>query len=386
MGVDKPVNLLMGITLSEMGGAQKVVYDLISSLPRDFYNMTLVTYPGGELIDWVKDLGSVRGADVKIIGIPEIRREISPINDLVTLIKLYKIMKGGKYDIAHFHSSKMGILGRLAAHLAGVPKIYFTVHGWGINEYQPKGLQRLFGWAEKLASKRCSMCICVSKYHRDLGLKMGWLSREKSTIIYNGIDEAPTTLGKLRNELNIHGDVAIIGTVMRLREPKQPLYTIQVFNEILSMGHRAKLVIVGDGPLHDSCVEAIESLGISDHVFMLGTRADARQLINDMDIVTLFSKWEGLPIVIIEALFAGKSVVCSGVGGVSEIIDHGIDGLILEGFDIKNGADQLSVLLQDKGLRAKIGKAAKQKAMGKFMKDRMVEDYEGVYRGNQAHR
>ena len=74
---------------------------------------------------------------------------------------------------------------------------------------------------------------------------------------------------------------------MRLREPKQPIYTIQVLNEILSKGYRAKLVIIGDGPLRDKCIETIDSLGISDHVFMLSTRTDTRELINDMDVVTL---------------------------------------------------------------------------------------------------
>ena len=383
MNAGKPFKLLMGITLSEMGGAQKVVYDLISSLPRSVYNITLITYPGGELVEWVRDVRLQKGIDVEIIGIPELRREISPIDDISTFIKLYRIMRRNKYDIVHFHSSKMGILGRLAAYLAGVKNIYFTVHGWGINEYQPKWLQKLLGSAERFSGKRCTMCLCVSKYHRETGIKMGWLRPEKSAVIYNGIDEAPTTVGKLRTELNIEEDVLIVGSIMRLREPKQPLYTIRVFNEILNQGHRVKLVIIGDGPFRDKCNDLIKYLGISDHVFMLGTRTDARELINDMDVVTLFSLWEGLPVVIIEAMFAGKPMVCSGVGGVPEIIEHGTEGLILDGFDIKNGADQLSILLLDKDLRIKMGKAARQKAMEKFSKDRMVEEYEGVYRRNK---
>ena len=140
---------------------------------------------------------------------PELRREISPINDILTFIKLYRIMRRNKYDIVHFHSSKMGILGRLAAYLAGVKNIYFTVHGWGINEYQPKWLQKLLGLAETLCGRKCTMCLCVSKYHRDIGIKMGWLS-QKSAVIYNGIDEAPTTVGKPART-NIEDDVLIIG-------------------------------------------------------------------------------------------------------------------------------------------------------------------------------
>ena len=377
----RPIELLMGITLSEMGGAQKVVYDLVSSLPKNKYNITLVTYPGGELIQWVKDLKFKKDMEVKIIGIPEIRRELSPFFDMVTLLKLYKIMKSKRYDIAHFHSSKMGILGRLAANMAGVPKIYFTVHGWGINEYQPKWMQRLLGNAERTAEQRCTKILCVSEYHRNMGIKMGWLKPDKSCVIYNGIDQAPTIIGKLRNELNIEEDIPIIGSVMRLREPKQPMYTIEVFNEILRRGHKVKLVIVGDGPMYDDCKMTIDRLEINEHVHMLGTRTDARELMNDMDIVTLFSKWEGLPVAIIEGMFAGKPIVSSRVGGIPEIIDHGITGFMIDGFAVSEAADQISHLLKDKILIDKMGRAAKQKALESFSKNRMVASYERVYRG-----
>ena len=105
------ISLLLGVTLSEMGGAQKVVYDIIKSLPERVYEITLVTYPCGELIEWVKNLNKERDSNkVKIITLYSLRREISPLNDLKTLLSLYKIIKLGNYDITHFHSSKMGIV------------------------------------------------------------------------------------------------------------------------------------------------------------------------------------------------------------------------------------------------------------------------------------
>lgn len=374
------INLLMGVTLSEMGGAQKVVYDLISTLPRDEYCITLVTYPRGELIEWIEDLKYHKGIEVKIIGIPEIRRELSPFYDVVTFLKLYKLMKVNRYDIAHFHSSKMGILGRLAASVARVQKIYFTVHGWGINEYQPRWLQKMFGFSEKVAGKLCTKCLCVSEYHRNMGIKMGWIRPEKSCVIYNGIDKAPTLKGKLRRELHLEDDIPIIGTVMRLREPKQPIYTIEVFYEVLKSGYRAKLVIIGDGPMYDDCKSVIHRLKLQNDVYMLGTRKDARELINDMDIVTMFSKWEGLPIAIIEAMFAQKPVVSSSVGGIPEIIDEGTSGFMIDGLDINEGAERILYLLKDKNLRMNIGRAAQQKAIECFSKERMVRNYVKIYR------
>lgn len=380
MDDDGRIKLLIGITLSEMGGAQKVVYDLISSLPKEKYNITLVTYPGGELIQWIEDLSSEKGIRVRIIGISQIRREISPFYDIVTLFKLYKIMKTEKYDMAHFHSSKMGILGRLAARMAGVPRIYFTVHGWGINEYQSRWLQRVLGLAEKVAGRWCNLSICVSKYHMNLGLKMGWLKPNKACVLYNGIDMAPITRGRLRQELNIEENIPIIGTIMRLREPKQPVFTIEVFKEILNMGHKAKLIIIGDGPMYKDCRVSIDQLELNENVYLLGTRADARELINDIDIMTMFSKWEGLPIAIIEGMLAEKPVISSCVGGIPEIIDNGINGFMIDSFDVHEGAEYISSLLRDEDLMRSMGRAAKQKAVKCFSKDRMVENYDRIYR------
>jgi len=374
------VKVFMGITLSEMGGAQKVVYDLISSLPEDRYDITLATCPGGELIQWIRNLELKKGRYIGIIGIPQLRRELSPFYDIWVFFKLYRLMRKERYDIAHFHSSKMGILERLAAFMAGVPKIYFTVHGWGINEYQPEWLQKMLGFAEKVAGRTCTMCLCVSRYHMYKGISRGWLQPGKARVIYNGIDPAPVIQGKLRRELNIQEDMAIIGSVMRLREPKQPVYTIQVFNEILKRGYRAKLIIMGDGPMNESCRQIIRQLGLKNDVYMLGTRADARELMNDMDIVTLFSKWEGLPIALIEAMFAGKPVVGSLVGGIPEVIDHGINGFMTNGFNASRDADYICLLLKDRALRANMGEAGKRKAVECFSKDRMVAAYDRLYR------
>lgn len=367
------VRLLVGITLSEMGGAQKVVYDIISSLPLDRYDITLVTYPGGELIDWLAPY------EIDVITIPEIRREISPYNDIVTFFKLYFIMKSGNFHIAHFHSSKMGILGRCAAWVAGVPKNYFTVHGWGINEYQPLWLQRVLGSAEWLAGKMCTKCIFVSEHHKRIGIEKGWIDENKASVIYNGIDDKPDIVGRLREELGVDKKIPIIGTIMRLREPKQPAFTIQVYDELIKRGLRAELVIIGDGPQREECIELIAELGIERGVHLLGTRGDARILLNDFDIFTLFSRWEGLPISIIEAMFAGKPIVSSSVGGIPELLIHEETGYLIESFDIKEVADYIQTLLEDDELRISMGKKAFKTAISLFGKEEMSKAYERLY-------
>ena len=106
----KRLRLLLGITLSELGGAQKVVYELVTSLAEERYEITIVTSPGGELIQWINDLNLQRKVKIEIIGIPCLSREISPLNDLKAFYRIYRLLASNHYDVVHFHSSKIGIL------------------------------------------------------------------------------------------------------------------------------------------------------------------------------------------------------------------------------------------------------------------------------------
>ena len=361
--------LLLGITLSEMGGAQKIVYYIVASLPEESFDITLVTAPDGELIKWIEELNQTRLSPVRIQTLPSLQRKLSPGNDLKTFVALYRLIKAGKYDIAHFHSSKMGILGRWAAWLAGTPGIFFTAHGWGVYEYQRPLLQKLFGWIENLSSQLCSKVICVSEYDREMGINRGWVNPAKVRILYNGVPEPEAITGKLKNELQLNDETLIIGTICRLAEPKDPLCLIQVFAELKQRAGSApepplKLVIIGDGPLRENCLNLITSLGLSEDIFLLGTRDDARDLLNDFDIFVLFSKREALPVTIIEAMQAGKPVIASRVGGIPELIQNGINGYLITHGAIQEGVDAIAPLLAENGAaeRQRLGIAGQKMA------------------------
>ena len=378
---DNRISILLGVTLSEMGGAQKVVYDIIETLPENLFEVTLVTYPGGELIQWIRSLNKQRDSKVEVITIESLRRKISPLNDLKTLVSLYKIIKVGNYDITHFHSSKMGIIGRWAAWLARSPKILFTVHGWGINSYQSWILQKLLALVERITKNLCHHIICVSKQHQDIGIKNRWINPEETTLIYNGISPPPNIKMKLRRELNIDSGVVVIGTIMRLRPPKDPLFTIKVFHKLKgeNPSYNIKLVIIGGGPLRKKCEGLIEELGLNKDVYLLGSRTDARELLNDMDVITLFSRWEGLPLVIMEGMFGGKPIIASNVGGISELINHGKTGYLLEDFDVDKAVGLIKDLIDNRETMSTIGERGLEIAYKYFTKERMVEEYQDIY-------
>jgi len=377
----KQKRLLVGITLSEVGGSQKVVYDIISNLPENEYLITLVTSPNGELINWVSCLNVNRKLKIQIITLASLKRDISFSNDIKAFLNLLKIIYKGKFDIAHFHNSKIGVLGRIAAKILRVPKIYYTVHGWGINASKSAFQHTITCTLESIASRLCTKVICVSDHDLDKGINNGWIQQKKACVIHNGIAELHETKHELRRNLQVLDTIPVIATITRLSEPKDPIFTIKTAAQIKNEGFDFKLLIIGDGPFRKDCEVLIDSLKMRDCVLMMGTQYDVRGLLSCVDLVLLFSKWEGLPISIIEALFAGKPVVASNVGGIPELIEHGENGYLLDGFDILQAAEYIKRLMCDDSLRKMMGSCALKTAYSKYTLNEMVRKYQDVYSG-----
>jgi glycosyltransferase involved in cell wall biosynthesis/peptidoglycan/xylan/chitin deacetylase (PgdA/CDA1 family) len=377
----KRLKLLLGITLSELGGAQKVVYELVSALVEEHYEITIVTSPGGELIQWISDLNLKRKVKIAVKEIPCLGRPISPINDFKAFYQIYRLLASNHYDIAHFHSSKMGILGPYAAFLARVPRILFTVHGWGINQGQSFAIKTLLGFLTGIATRFCSDVICVSHYDRDRGLQNHWVSPKKCRVIHNGMGDPPSTQGKLHRELGIDRQIPIIGMIARLAEPKNPMFAIKIAEQLQADHHDFRLVIIGDGPMRYLCEREIAAADLESKVVLLGTRMDARELLNDIDIFALFSKWEALPLTVIEAMFAGKPVIASKVGGIPELVRHGENGYLIEEQELDRAVVLLEEMLMNKDICRHMGQMGQKRAYQDFSRPMMMVEYEKMYRG-----
>lgn len=380
--LNKKVKILFAITLSSIGGAQKVLYDILSSLPEDKYDISLVTSINGKLTDWINKLNIKRTYKIKIVTISNIKREISPVNDILALLKLYNFIKKQRFDIVHCHSSKMCILGTLAAFFARVPKMFITVHGWGINKNMSKITQKLLGKVQKWVGKLCTRIVCVSNSSMEIGIKNNWIKNHNSCVIYNGCIDYSGNIGKLRTELNLDFYTPIIGTVMRLDKPKDPLFNIMVLDELKKRGYKVKLVIIGDGPLKKKCEDICYNLGLNSDVFLMGYRDDVRDLIIDFNIFTLFSESEALPVSIIEAMMASKPVVASNVGGIPELISNGENGYLLDELSIQKASDTLAKLLLNPYEVVNLGVNSKKIALKKFNIINMVSEYEKIYNLN----
>lgn len=375
------IKVLLIVTLSELGGAQKVVYHIAAGLPPEQFEVTVACAPGGELVNWLRNLP--RG--VQVMEISGLKRNISLWDDLKAFKKLYALIKKGAFDIVHCHSSKAGVLGRLAAYIAGTPKIFFTAHGWGINEYQSRPVRFFYTWAERLAGVVSTGVVCVSESDLLKGRNLRLAANDKLKVIYNGMPEPRPKEGVLRGELNIRKEDIVIGSVARLAPQKDPLFLLEVAGRMITSPDnnqdrgRVYFVIIGDGPLRSRCEEFVNLKNLQGSVFLMGAREDAAELLRDFDVFVLFSRWEGLPLTIIEAMLAGLPVVASAVGGVSEMVVDQKTGLLINASDGRAAVQALRELAADRERRLSMGEAGRRRAVELFSINEMVNKYRELY-------
>ncbi len=372
----RKIRILYVITLSELGGAQKILFYLVRALYQDNFEITVACSPGGELVEWLKELGAV-----KIVEIPQLRRSVSLLYDLSALWRLGRLMAGGCFDVVHCHSSKAGILGRTAAFLAGIKKRIFTVHGWGITPEQSRLRQFFYTIVEKAVAMISTNLVCVSKADFDWGLKKR-IAPSKLTVIYNGVPHHSLfKAGFLRAELGLGADDLLVGTVCRLSAQKNPLYFLELASVLLSVNNSLNVyfILIGDGPLRNRCEDYINLNRLQKHIFLLGSREDASSLAGDFDVFCLFSLWEGLPLTIIEAMLNKLPVLANSIGGVPELVVDGETGFLVEPGDKSQALKKMIKLLGDHKLRKQLGISGYHKAKSDFSLDRMVRDYKLLY-------
>jgi len=373
--------VLIGITGAGIGGAQGVVWDLLSRLDGEKYELTLACPPTGDLVERVRGANQGgRRAPIALLPVNTLVRRIDPPRDAISFLRLLRAMSGHRFDIVHLHSSKMGVLGRFAGALAGVPAVFFTAHGWQLSAARSATARAALASVERLAAAVTTRVVCVSEADWRTAVRWRLCPQDNLAVIRNGVGAGPSGPGRLRAELGLDPDRLVVGTVMRLAPPKRPEVLVQATAQLV---RRCPVpfvtVIVGDGPLMAGCRRLAGELGVSDAVRFLGERGDARALVNDFDVFTLFSSAEGLPLAVIEAMYAGKPVVASAVGGVPELVLDGQTGFLAGTADPQAAAQFIAGLLRDGDRRREMGDAGARRARALFSVDRMVREYEQLY-------
>ncbi|MBI3573720.1 glycosyltransferase family 4 protein [Candidatus Kaiserbacteria bacterium] len=361
--------LLFVITKSNWGGAGRYVFDLAVALSPK-YDVAVALGGDGPLI------AKLHNSGIRTIPIASLGRDIRATDDSAAFFALLDIFRKEKPDIVHLNSSKAGGLGALAARFARVPQIIYTAHGWAYNEPVPV-FSRFFRWGASLLTLLLShRVITVSDFdrvHSPLGLK--------TMTVHNGL-EVPAFLepSEARREIvrkaHVPEDAFVIGTIAELHKNKGIDLLITAFAKIKN-GH---LVIVGEGEDRAELEALIKRLELGGRVHLAGFVDNAATLLKGFDIFVLASRKEGLPYVILEAGEAGVPVIASTVGGIPEIIDDQLSGILVPAYDTDALAEAIDELQASPQTRAHYTERLKEKVSRYFglrgMIKKTVEAYE----------
>jgi glycosyltransferase involved in cell wall biosynthesis len=233
--------------------------------------------------------------------------------------------------------------------------------------------------------------ICPSRAVRDYLRDQG-ISEQKLELIYNAIDTdefawASENGALVRAEFQLEQDEICIGCVGRLVRGKGHDNLLKAAAQLNNTGTRIKFLIIGDGINRSTLQARAEQLGIADKVVFAGYRSDMPAVMCALDVFTLPSNCaEGLPMALIEAMAAGRAVVATRVGGVSEIVEHEKSGLLVPPRDSNALAESLQRLIVDSSLRERLGVAAKKRAQQRFALPRKIADTERIYERLLYHR
>lgn len=380
------LRVLHPITRLIIGGAQEntmLTADYHNHLPEyaDRYHVDIVsgpqTGPEGSLIEETRQ----RGINLTIM--PELLREVSLANDVKALFNLRRMMRAGRYDIVHTHSSKAGVLGRLAAKMAGVPLIVHTVHGWSFHDQMSPRKRQFYVALEKIGHACSHASIVVSPKDIEKGVMVGIGRPEDYTVIRSGIElerfgHPQVAPEEMRRQLGIPAGALVIGSVTRLSPQKAPLDLIEAFAQIQQELPDVWLVVVGDGPLRAEVEQRIAELSLHGRVMLTGLRRDIPELMSAFDLFVLSSLWEGLPRVLPQAMATGLPIVCTQADGSAEAIKEGHNGFLVPPGQPHALAEKAIQLLQNEPLRREMGIHGRDLAP-EFGAKKMVQEIDTLY-------
>lgn len=313
------IRVLQIITRADWAGAQRVVYEIskyIKDNEASGIEMEVAVGDNGILAERLRSLGII----VHVLKF--LRHNIDPVIDLRGYFEIKKLILRMNFDIVHCHSTKAGVLGRLAGYRLHRNRIIYTIHGfWPVFQY--KGIKRKLALAvERFLKSITTDMVFVSKSDIKIAEDLGLSDNLRNRLIYNSVNIPKVGKRLLKRELNISEGTRIIGNVARVDEQKDPFRFVEVAKKYFDMykDDLVKFVWVGDGRLLEDIKYLIKKYNLEEKVIFTGFRDRGEEYMADFDLLFMTSRWEGVPITILEACELKVPILSTDVGGVREII------------------------------------------------------------------
>jgi len=388
----KPLKVLMLITKSNWGGAQRYVFDLATGLPKDKYAVEVMAGGEGPLID------KLMVAGIPAHGTLPVGRDVRFGQDIGAFFNLISILRKKRPDVLHVNSSKIGGLGALAGRLSGVKRIIFTAHGWAFNEDRPlfqKLFIRFLYWVTMVLSHQ-TIAVSEAAAHQ----VRNWpFLKGKLVVVHNGIGKE-TGFSRPNARLELcrmdqrvkdavegasEGNLIWIGTVAELHHVKGHAYAIRAISECVKSleqsGSKKKIVytIISDGEEKDRLQNLIKELKLESNVFLMGRVDKAVQYCKAFDIFLLASISEALGYALIEAGMGAVPVVATDVGGIPEVVEDMVSGVLVQPKNVRELSHALLFMIEHPVERRGYGAALLERVSKLFSLERMIAETEKAY-------
>ncbi len=350
-----------------LSGVQNVMLQILDSIDSDDYDITVASAPNGPLVDEVLKRGW------KHLAVESLVREINPVLDYKASVQLYNILKKGKYDIIHTHSSKTGIMGRIVGYLAKIPHRLHTIHGYPFHKYQNPLLYWGYVFAELIAGRFSSHVISVNYEDSVLANKLLKIPKNKIHFIPNGemAKDIPLEIAS--------GERITVGCLARFWKQKNMVSTVKTAILCCNNNPKIDFIFVGDGEDLAECKQLVQDAKLENRIELPGWSADKEFLLSKFDVFILYSLWEGLPLAILEAMSYGLPIIASNIKGNRELVSEQNGWLI----DVTQNESLLNCLLKltesEKLLKGK-GLASWELVKNKYSASRFSKSYKKLYR------
>ncbi|MEY4601190.1 MAG: hypothetical protein RLZZ201_881 [Actinomycetota bacterium] len=362
------IHVVHVITRTNIGGPSVMLVDLINGLDASRFRHTIIR---GAAVAAEGDYLLNNSVACEVVTLPDLRRSIGVFAELRSLVRITTLLRELRPDIVHTHMAKAGIIGRLAALLSRTPVRVHTFHGHLLHGYFSTLVGGLFVWMERLFKHVTTHALVVGSATRSDLIAARVVPESTSTVVLPGakpiVRREPTAT---RERLGLPTNVVTVGFVGRFTDIKRP----DRFLSLASLLPDVHFVMFGNGPLHGEVQQHARN---HTNVSVFDFSTDLAEVLAAIDVLVLTSDNEGVPLSLMEAGSAGVPVVSMRVGGVAEIVEDGVTGL-LANTDTELG-DAVTRLVRNEPLRTALGQTARRMIHERCSLDNYLSTHEELY-------
>lgn len=360
--------ILHAIRQGQVGGGETHVLDLVNNLDKAKYESVILSFTEGPMVEKLKQ----DGFKTYVVSTEK------PFNVSVWK-EVRKIISTEKIDLIHAHGTRANSNTFYSAKSLKIPLVY-TVHGWSFHPDQSKVVKFIRSISERFLVTAANKTICVSKSNLIEGKNKFPMSN--ATVIANGINRFKFNPDKefknIRSEFGIDERSILVGYIARITNQKSPLKFLEAI-AALPEKENVHFLIVGDGDLKIQMLALSKDLDLDKYITFVDFRNDIPDILNAIDIFCLPSLWEGLPIALLEAMSMRKAILASKIDGITDLIEDGVNGLLVPPADVESLSNALQSLTRDKQLIQNLGFEAEKTVKEKFNISTMTKSIEAVY-------